>query len=323
MMQSLLANLRAVWQPAMYHGHGRKRGFFEGWYFKMVSADERHAWAVIPGVFLQQHAQESHAFVQTLNGNTGETRYHRYPLSDFWAATNRFDVRVGPNHFTTTQIHLDLPDDVTGTLKFEGLTPWPVTALSPGIMGWYSFVPFMECYHGVLGLDHSVRGALTKNGATLNFDGGRGYIEKDWGQAFPRAWVWMQTNHFASAPGTSLTASIAWIPWLGTAFRGFIVGLWHGGRLYRFATYTGARTTQLHVTADHVNWTLQDANHTLEMVAERASGGVLHAPVRTEMSARVLESLTASVQVTLRTATGQVLFSDTGHHAGLEVSGEL
>ena len=37
--------------------------------------------------------------------------------------------------------------------------------------------------------------------------GGRGYIEKDWGQAFPRAWIWTQSNHFgADAPGTSLTA---------------------------------------------------------------------------------------------------------------------
>ncbi|MCW5857485.1 MAG: hypothetical protein KIS63_04285 [Caldilineales bacterium] len=27
-------------------------------------------------------------------------------------------------------------------------------------------------------------------------------MEKDWGQSFPAAWVWMQTNHFGAA-GTS------------------------------------------------------------------------------------------------------------------------
>ena len=31
------------------------------------------------------------------------------------------------------------------------------------------------------------------------------------------------------------------IPWLGSTFWGTIVGLWHEGRLYRFATYTGAK----------------------------------------------------------------------------------
>ena len=43
---------RAVWQPAMYHGHGLTRSFFEGWYFKFADAAEGQVWAVIPGVFL-------------------------------------------------------------------------------------------------------------------------------------------------------------------------------------------------------------------------------------------------------------------------------
>ena len=35
----------------------------------------------------------------------------------------------------------------------------------------------------------------------------RGYIEKDWGKAFPHSWLWLQTNHFTQ-PGTSLSASV-------------------------------------------------------------------------------------------------------------------
>ncbi len=106
-------------------------------------------------------------------------------------------------------------------------------------MGPYSFAPFMECYHGVLSFDHDMNGTLIMNGESVNFDGGRGYIEKDWGRAFPRAWVWGQSNHF-DHPGTSITISVATIPWLRTSFRGFIIGLWHDRKLYRFATYTGA-----------------------------------------------------------------------------------
>jgi hypothetical protein len=85
----------------------------------------------------------------------------------------------------------------------------------------------MECYHGVLSFDHGITGQLTVNGEIFDFNGGRGYIEKDWGQAFPKAWIWMQSNHFEQ-PGTCLTASVAIIPWLRSAFSGFVVGLWHG-----------------------------------------------------------------------------------------------
>ena len=75
----------------------------------------------------------------------------------------------------------------------------------------------MECYHGVLSFDHAIHGALAVNGREHDFGRGRGYIEKDWGQAFPAAWVWFQTNHF-SEPGVCLTASVAIIPWVGRAF---------------------------------------------------------------------------------------------------------
>ena len=136
---------------------------------------------------------------------------------------------------------------MVGRLRFNGVAPWPVTLRSPGIMDWYAFVPFMECYHGVLSFDHEIRGLLAVDGQAVDFHGGRGYIEKDSGQAFPRAWIWLQTNHFGQ-PDICLTASVARIPWLGTAFRGFIVGFWWNGRLYRFATYTGAQVERLEVT---------------------------------------------------------------------------
>lgn len=27
-----------IWQPAVYHGVGKRRNFFEGWYFKLTDA---------------------------------------------------------------------------------------------------------------------------------------------------------------------------------------------------------------------------------------------------------------------------------------------
>jgi tocopherol cyclase len=241
---------------------------------------------------------------------------------------------VGPNRFRADRAVLDIsaPDlRMCGELSFDGLTPWPVTLVAPGIMGWYAYVPFMECYHGVVSLDHRISGRLSVDGVELDFTGGRGYIEKDWGQAFPKAWVWMQSNHFGQ-PGTSLTASLAIIPWLRGAFPGFIAGLWHDGRLYRFATYTGAVTEHLELTDTHVAWHMagrmgmRGARHRLEIVARRAEGGLLHSPERVVMLQRVSESLTARLDVRLLAVEGgreRVVFEATGRHAGLEIVGPV
>lgn len=324
-----MVNLRNVWRPEAYHGFGKRPPYFEGWYFKMVDATEQHRYAIIPGVFIGAEPGSSHAFVQTLDGVTGRSTYHRYPFEAFVAAQDRLDIRVGPNRFRRDAISLDITGTrqmVQGELRFSGGHPWPVTLTSPGIMGWYALVPFMECYHGVLSFDHAISGQLTVDGETLDFSGGRGYIEKDWGQSFPQAWIWMQSNHF-STPGASLTASVAIIPWLRSSFTGFIAGLWHDGRLYRFATYTGAQierqeTTDQSVTLHYVD--RRRKGHRLEIVATRTHGGLLHSPERVAMLQRVTESLTATIRVKLiELDSGRVVFEDEGRHAGLEVVGDL
>lgn len=315
--------LRSILSPEVYHGAANKPPFFEGWYFKVVDASTRHRYAFIPGVFLHVDPEKQHAFVQVLDGVTGSSTFHRFLFEDFTAERDRFHVGIRENHFQSGQFHLALHNStqqIDGTLHFVSTTPWPVSLLSPGIMGWYAWVPFMECYHGVLSLDHEIQGALQINGTKIDFSGGRGYIEKDWGRSFPSAHIWMQTNHF-SETGTSLTASVAIIPWIGYSFPGFIVGFLHRGTLHRFATYTGATILNLELTDTTIHWTMTNREHELQLVATRSHGGLLHAPTVTEMTHRLLESLSATVDVTLTTKRGEVIFQGSGNHAGLEVGG--
>lgn len=318
----------SIMHPERYHGHHRSSGpFFEGWYYKLVDASEQHRLAVIPGIFLGRDRRNSEAFVQVLNGMTGHATYHRYPADDFRVSPDDFDIRVGPNRFQAGCAYLDIDDSqrrIKGEVQFSDIKPWPVTLRSPGIMGWYGWIPVMECYHGVVSLDHTIDGRLVVDGATVDFSGGRGYIEKDWGEAFPKAYIWMQSNHF-SAAGTSLTASIAVIPWRRSTFIGFIVGVLHTGRLYRYATYTGAVVEKLDITDDHVEWVMRDRKTRLELRAVREQGGLLHAPVRTEMHRRVNETILSSVEMRLSEVrgAGRVVVQDRGRIAALEVHGEL
>ena len=324
----MLRFFRSMQKPAIYHGHGKKPPFFEGWYYKLVDRSEVHRFAIIPGIFLDNDPGRHHAFIQVLDGRTGEATYHRYAAREFWAAEGELDLRIGPNRFTAEHLslHLDSQDmRMDGELQFHSVTPWPVTLTSPGIMGWYAWIPFMETYHGVVSLDHEIEGSLAVGHEQLDLTGGRGYTEKDWGRSFPSAWIWYQTNHF-DRPGTSLTASVAIIPWIGRSFPGFIIGLWHEGVLYRFATYTGARIDRLDITDAEVRLDVQDRTHCLEMRALRRGGGIIQAPTTVDMGRRIAETLDASVELTLFAVDGparQEIFHGTGRNAGLEAVGDL
>ena len=322
-MQSPAAFIRGVKHPEAFHGVGKTRNFFEGWYVKLVSADQSQRWAVIPGIFRGIENNADVAFVQVLDGKTGRSWFHEFALADFSAATDRFDVRVGENHFDATGVTLNLPQ-LKGRIDYTSpLEPWPVTLASPGIMGWYGLVPFMECFHGIVSFGHGLAGQIEVEGVGADFDGGRGYSEKDWGRGFPAGYIWMQTNHFATAPDASLIASVAIIPWLGSAFRGFIVGFKHSGRLHKFTTYNRSSEKLLTVDDSHVRWQLTGPDGTLEITGERASGGLLHAPLRTAMHRRVEETMLANVQVRHLDVLGRVIFEDVGSSAAMEVFGDL
>ena len=328
----------SVLHPAGFNGAGvlrrRARGaaprgsFFEGWYVKVVSADRSVRLAVIPGVFLSDDGRIAEAFVQVLDGISGQTAYHAFPLAEFRADTHRFDVHVGANRFTEDGIRLDLPG-LRADVRFGPLVPWPVTAREPGAMGWYAWVPTMECYHGVVSLDHALAGWVDLGAGRLDVGGGRGYIEKDWGTAFPQGYVWMQSNHFEE-PGVSLVASTALIPWRGAAFRGDLVGLrlpeGPAAGLHRFTTYTRARTEVLEVDDEHVTWRLaggRGARLELRASVGGRTTGLLHAPVRTEMHQRVAETLDGTVGVRLLDRGGALLFEGVGQCAGVEVHGTI
>jgi hypothetical protein len=320
---------RTTLAPDGFHGYTSagdlRTGFFEGWYVKVVSVDRAQRLAFIPGVFIGETDDAPHeAFVQVLDGATGHSWYHSYPVEEFSADTSVFDVTIGPNRFTSQGFSVDLPSGHKGSIAFtDAFDPWPVTPQEPGCMGWYAWMPFLECYHGVCSFGHGLAGSLQTDTGLANFDLGRGYVEKDWGQAFPAGYVWAHSNHF-SDPSTSLMASIAIIPWVRSEFRGFVVGLKHHGRLFRFATYTGAQTVSLDIDDETVRWTMRTKlGGQLDIVAERRRGGLLHAPIRTEMHQRVEETLDAKLHVRLTSPSGAVILDDTGEVAGLEVHGDI
>jgi len=324
----MISRIFQIWRPESFHGTGKNNKFFEGWFFKMVDESRQHVYAVIPGIFMGSKPQESHAFIQILDGKTHSSSYHKFPLSQFKAAHDKLNIQIDSNHFSDKKIFLHINSqerNIQGEVYFDNLKPWPVRLFSPGVMGWYAFVPFMECFHGVLSLDHTLSGQFSTDNEIISFDNGSGYMEKDWGRSFPEAYIWMQCNHFDQS-GISLSASVAKIPWITGAFRGFIIGLWWDNQLYPFTTYNGATLNRVKIKDQEIVIEVQNSHHLLRIKAEMANQGQLHGPFENQMLSRVSESLDSRLELEFFERSGNQLrnlLRITGEPAGVEANGKL
>ena len=315
--------MNRIWNVALFQGNGKKRRYFEGWYFKHVSPAGR-VFAVIPGIALSLDGRQKQAFIQTIDGNSLKTHYMTFPFEEFSFRRDSFSVSIGANRFSMDGIEVDIGDEnfrFSARCSYQGTKGLPFSLINPNAMGWYSFVPFMECYHGLVSMDHEITGYFETDGERLAFDGGRGYIEKDWGRSFPSSWVWMQSNNF-SRTGDSFMLSIARIPWLGGHFVGFLGFISIAGEVSKFATYTGARVRDLNISESQVDVVIDAGAKSLSVKGRKRRKGVLKAPVNGVMERRILESIDAEISVEMYDRNGTLAFSDAGVHGGLEIVGE-
>jgi tocopherol cyclase len=317
-------NIRKIWNPSWFQGNNKTENYFEGWYYKIVSRNMSAVYAVIPGISIPSSPDPAFAFIQIIDGRSGASRFIRYPISDFTFSGNRFAVNIGTNSFTENRIVLSTGNDeisVTGQLNLSGLQPYPSRLFSPGVMGWYRFVPGMQCYHDIVSMNHGIEGHLNINCRLIDFTGGRGYLEKDWGSSMPLAWVWMQSNHF-ERDDLSLSVSVAHVPWSRSAFSGFLAVLGTVDRIYRFTTYTHARIRELDIREHSIRLVFTDNRHTLKIEASGQQFGYLKAPVQGMMSRNINESIGAAIAIELTDRKQQVIISGRGNPAGLEIVGD-
>lgn len=310
----------SITHPEAYQGQVYShRHYFEGWYLKHVTIDGDRTLSIIPGVSYTK--TDTHAFIQVIENVTHQAYYFRFPINSFSYNGNQFDIRIGENHFSSYGISLAIHEgefNLDGEIHYEQLTPIKKHPLSPTIMGPLAYLPGMECIHGIVSMSHQLRGSLTFNGQPLVFDGGKGYIEKDWGKSFPESYQWIHSNHFRS-PSTSLVASLAVIPYLKMKFRGFFVNLQHEGNEYRFATYTGARLLTHVDSLYQRTMTITQGNYQLILIAylDQHQSTRLAAPKNGEMTKGIKEGLSGHVQVILKDGK-TVILDDIGMHAGIE-----
>jgi len=313
--------IKAIFHPERFQGWTRKQQYFEGWYFKIVNAAETHAFAFIPGIAMNGE-NEKHAFIQVLDGKKLTARYFKFEHNSFIPNSEKFEITIHNNFFSEKEVHINLPN-LKADLQFAGNVPWPNKWYSPGIMGPYTFLPLMECYHGIVSMDHAISGQIEVNGEIVDFTNGRGYIEKDWGKSFPSAYIWLQSNHF-SQPGISVKVSVAKIPYLSYSFVGFIAGVWLGDRLIQFTTYNRSSLLKSVIDTGKVELFMQNKNYRLEILVRREKATALASPILGLMDGRIEESMNALLEVKLTDRkSGKTILNDKGRNTGLEVAGKI
>lgn len=314
-----MRSLYKIFHPEVFQGSLRKKNYFEGWYFKHVSAGADDAFAVIPGVSL---SEDAHAFIQYNDGKTGKSSYFRYSISDFYFDRKKLMISIGNSVFTEKGISLDLANEsfsIRGDIAYSGILKPPSNIFMPGIMGWYSYVPWMECNHGVLSVTHGLSGTIEVNGESRSMTGGNGYIEKDWGVSFPEFWLWLQCNSFTT-PGASVMISVAKIPWMGSFFIGFVAFFSLNGETTIFATYNGARILSLRLNEDNnTEVIITKGAFTLKTVISAGGHGILKAPSSGTMINNIKESIDSEISLEV-TRSGKSIFSENGRKTGYEVT---
>lgn len=257
--------------------------FFQGYYFKHQKGAE--TLSLIAG------RSDSNRFIQIITQNGS------------WQT-----AMTKGNHFSKQGVKLDIRTSdlvLTGKISYQDLSP-----IRYDIMGPFQFFS-MECRHGIVSMNHRLKGSVTFNGRNIDFTGGKGYIEKDSGRSFPSSYAWIQANDFRE--DCSIMAAVAEIPVFSFKFRGCICVIHYRKREYRFATYLGVRI--LSCTGETM--ILKQGNYQLHIQIYANNKYRLSAPRNGKMSRRIMESASCPAEYILYKGNCQIfhLFS---YHTSFE-----
>lgn len=90
--------LQALFNPEQYHGWEKTKKYFEGWYYKIINADESKAFAFIPGIAMDENGVQQ-AFVQVLDGKKLTAEYHKFDTNQFIPAQGKFEIKLADIFF--------------------------------------------------------------------------------------------------------------------------------------------------------------------------------------------------------------------------------
>jgi|AKZA01.1.fsa_nt_gi hypothetical protein len=310
---------RIIKKEFSFHGKRTKKGYFEGWYYKVTS--ESYSIAIIVGI--NKNTADDHGFIQTLDTVSGIEQYIRFPLHEVRITNDPFHIEMGDNHFYMDSIKVCIKDPISINMHIQlgDFHYLDSSFFAPTIMGPFSYIPRMECVHTIHSLHHKVIGKIEVDKQDLSVYNAIGYIEKDRGTSFPTTYLWLQSNHFHNQKKASLFLSIASIPLYVLDFTGIIMVFMFGSQQLRFGSYYGAKVKVIK-KIDNNGYKIIMEQGTYRICIKIYLGKVftLSAPSMGEMKHKAYETLSAKGLIHVY-KNNRLLLQDSFSHAGCEVRG--
>jgi hypothetical protein len=283
------------------------KNFFKGWYFKQSNG--KTTVAFIPAYHTDSKGVLT-VSIQFITDNISEN--FDFKAEDI-QIKKPLQINIKNNIFAENGIVVNLKNDtldIKALLKFTKLTP-----LKKDIMGYYKYIPFMQCKHKIISMYHEVSGYVFINDEKHIFDKGCGYIESDYGNSFPKEYLWTECNwKDENEYNNVIMLSIAEIPFLFKKFTGCICAIIYKDKEYRLATYNGAKIEKFQKNKAVIKQGCYKL--TVELIEDKFQH--LKAPKNGEMNRRINECISTNVKY-IFTLNENVLFSYTGK-AGFEYS---
>jgi len=314
-----MRKLYLINNPELFQGKkylNSNKNYFEGWYFK--NTNDKTGISFIPGISICK--QNKKAFIQIITNNS--SYFVAYSIDEFEFNDDPFYIKIGNNYFSKDNIHIDIKDKkqnliVCGDIKYSDGKNINTSFFNPNIMGPFSYIPFMECNHAILNMKTRADGYIKINNKKIKFNNDIGYMEKDWGISFPKSYIWCQGNNFKN-DNVSFMFSVADIPFKVFHFKGVICVLIIDNKEFKFTTYNNTKIIKYDVSDKKINIILKKDNYYLSIESIYSNNFKLSAPVKGKMEKDILESISASIIVTLK-ENDKIIFSDTSINSGLEI----
>lgn len=309
---------------------GKKCGYFEGWYFKLVDKNGKKPIVFIPGII--NNKRFPHSFIQIYIGDEMKYYYIEGDISDFTAKEESLWIKIRDNSFSLNNISLDLSGKnsrrqsiyIKGDIKLTDSVPWPDNGKGIGSMELFNYINFLECYSQVCSLYSKLEGSISINGKTADYTDGCAYVEKNWGRDFPRDYFWIQSSGFREKRA-ALTLSYGRVPLYLIKFNGFLGALYLKDRVFSFTTTNGSKIKmESNSNVFHIELINKKYLLTINAYADKESFYPLMGPYKNKMVPNFRESLMGTAQVRLVCAEDKaVIFEDYSNFSGIEFGGNL
>lgn len=295
----------------------KKKNCFEGWYFREQGKELTIAF--IPALHYDEEGRMTGSLQVVL---PEKSWFFAYDHPTNMNLPDSLFVVLGKNVFTEACIHLDIDEpglSIKGDIYFDRDYGTKFRVMGPLDLPIVSSLAsrVLPCGHHIWAMEQELSGELEiracygeiglcngkgdlRNGKVFSFDGGKGYLEADYGETFPKSYFWSHCNWFEEKP---LRITCAGVELPGDR-RGCFACIDQDGYRVKLATYRGAKVEAF----SPEGFRIRQGKYVLEGWKMEGKPVTLQSPLGDAMSETTDEYLSCTVRY--RLIHGEDVFFD-------------